>query len=482
VVLMVMTRLLACANTGCGKKTFAERFPGLAGPRARKTGPLAAMLCEVAAGLGGRAGQRLSRALLTVDVSRTVLIRMIMAEPDPPAGLVRVLGVDDFSIRRGHTYATILVDMETGRPVDVLPDREAASLEKWLRDHPGTEIICRDRAGAYAEAARSAAPDAVQVADRWHLWHNLCGHVRDAAARHRDCLDGNCSCGTPVQQAERAEREENRRREEETAAKAAAGPAAVEARIRARHDKVTALRTAGLDMPAAAAKLGIQKRNARQFWDAPTADALLSGLRPAPGLAPWDDFLRAQWAAGTTSTGSLHEAVTTAGFTGARESVRRWAARYRLAAPGGKPPAPPTARQATRLITSHPGRLTSTDTAALAGITERCPALAALKDHVSAFARILTGREGKEALDAWLTAADVSSATQPEVASFATGLRMDYDAVTAGLTLTWNSGLVEGLNTRTKYLKRQMYGRAAFALLRKRILHPRTGKHILHAA
>lgn len=469
VVLLVLTRLLACGNTECPKGTFAERFPLLAGPRARKTLPLARMLGAAAVTLGGRAGARLSRALLAAEVSRHLLIRLVMALPDPPAALVRVLGVDDFSLRRGHTYATVLVDMEAGVPVDVLPDREAATLEKWLREHPGTEVICRDRADAYAEAARSAAPDAVQVADRWHLWHNLCDRARDAVARHRDCLAGHCSCGTPQQQAERAGRERECRAQEKEKAAAALEPAALEAAIRSRHAQVTALREAGLDMPAAAARLSLQKRIVRQYWNTPDADTLLAGLRPAPGLRPWESFIRAQWAGGVTCIASLHRAVTARGFDGHKESVRRYCARFRLAADPAETTAPPFPRQVTRWIASPHDKLDAADAAALDALTGTCPELAALDAHVTAFAEILTARQGKDALDAWLAAAGNDPAF-PELTAFANGIRMDYHAVTAGLTLAWNSGLVEGLNTRTKYLKRQMYGRAGFPLLRKRIL------------
>jgi transposase len=468
VVLRLRTRLLECANPGCPKGTFAEQPEGLAGPRARKTGALREMLQAMAAALAGRAGARLSRAVLAVEVSRHFLVRLIMAAPEPGEVLVRVLGVDDFSLLKGRSYATVLVDMEAGVPVDVLPDREAGTFADWLRAHPEVEIICRDRGGAYAEAARSAAPDAVQAADRWHLWHNLCEHVRDAAARHRDCLAGHCSCGIPEEQAQREERERAGREEAERAKAASAEPAAVETRIRDRHAEVTALRGAGLDLPAAAAELGLQRRIARRYWNAPTADALLAGLRGTPGLDRWKPLLLQEWAAGNTSITALHKSAAAAGFTGSHDCVARFLAPYRLAAPG-KPPAPPASRQVARWITSPPDKLGSDETAALDAITARCPDLAALQAHVTAFAEILTQREGKDALDAWLAAAGTDPA-QPELASFANGIRLDYQAVANGLTLPWNSGLVEGLNTRTKLLKRQMYGRATFLLLRKRIL------------
>lgn len=468
VVLHLRTRLLACQNPACAKRTFAEQLEGLAGPRARRTVPLRRMLDAVAAVLAGRAGARLARAVLAVEVSRHLLVRLVMALPEPAAGLVRVLGVDDFSLRKGASYATILVDMEAGVPVDVLPGREAATLEAWLRDHPGTQVICRDRAGGYAEAACAAAPDAVQVADRWHLWHNLCEHARDAVARHRDCLAGHCSCGNPQERAERQERDERQRREARQEAAAALEPAALEAVIRARHAQVARLRDAGLDLPAAAAKLRLSQQVTGQYWRAGSADALLGRLCPAPGLDPWKPWLRARWADGNTRIRALHAAVTEAGYPGTYETVRRYLTPFRLAAPPA-PPAPPAPRQVTGWITSPPDKLGTGQAQALAALTARCPHLAALRGHVAAFAKILTGREGTDALQAWLaTAAD--DPALPELASFAHGIRLDYDAVASGLTLPWNSGLVEGLNTRTKLIKRQMYGRATFALLRKRIL------------
>jgi transposase len=480
-----------CGNPACPVATFAEQVPGLTSWYQRRTAQLRDLLEKVALALAGRAGSRLAAAAGTA-VSRFTLIRLVRALPDPEAGPVTVLGVDDVAKRKGHSYATVLMDMDRHRLIDMLPDRQAETFADWLRAHPGIEVICRDRGGAYARAAREAAPAAVQVADRFHLWQDL------AEAVERTVLAGLAATDPPPGPDSPADPDSPDPDSPADPGTAAAPdtPAAAEpdgfrdvhghdrrlvARHRDRYAAVQALRAEGCPTREIARRLGLARGTAAKFAGAASIDELLVKATRRPSvLDPFKPYLGQRWNQGITSAAALHEEIRARGWDGGILTVQRYLRQFRTAdgrdrqaraqpqrtAPSA--PAPPKPRQVTRWIMTHPDHLASDDAANLARLLDASPALAAAAAHVRSFADTMTRRQGLLALEDWLTAVEADD--QPALHSFARGIRRDQQAVTAGLALPYSSGALEGKNCKIKYLKRLMYGRANFDLLRKMAL------------
>jgi transposase len=340
------------------------------------------------------------------------------------------------------------------------------------------------RAGAYAEGARDGAPDAIQVADRWHLRHNLAEAAEKTVTRHRGCLKdqpaGDDAAGPDAPGIASLP-------QPQTPGQAEAAQVALDGsldacgrerrpvtRTRERHAAIRERLDAGQSLAAICRALNLDRKTVQRFARAASVDELLAGaMNRESKLDPFKQYICQRWNEGITDAAALHAELRQRGWAGSVKTVRRYVAPFRqLAAAPDPGPAVPKTRQITRWLLTRPGRLRPEEQEQLSQIKERCPHIQALAGHASSFAEMMTGRTGSRDLEPWLTAAEADDG-QPDLRSPAAGIRNDQQAVINGLTLPHSSGKVEGTVNKIKMIKRQMYGRAGFDLLRKRvILHP----------
>jgi len=482
VLIVLQVRRFRCRNPACPAVTFAEQAEGVSARYRRRSVPLLAMLAGFGLELAERAAARLA-GTLGIAVHPATVLRLVAAAPEPEVTAApEVLGVDDFALAKGQVYGTVLVDMRTGDVADLLPDREAATLEAWLTAHPGAGIICRDRAGNYAEGARAGAPDAIQVADRWHLWHNLAEYAQKTVARHRGCLKdqpgGDADGDAAPDSADTLEQEPPRQAGGAQVAPdgfldACGRERRLVIRTRERYAEIRGRLDAGESLSAISRVTGLDRKTVQRFARAGSIDELLGKATSRESkLDEFTPYLHQRWNEGVTDAAALHAELQQRGWAGSEQTVRRYVRPFRqaLTAPGPAPAVPKT-RQITRWLLTRPDHLKAHEQAQLEAIRARCPHIDALAGHVTAFAEMMTARTGSRDLEAWLAAVEADD--QAGLRSFTVGIRNDQQAVINGLTLHWNSGKVEGTVNKIKMIKRQMYGRAGFDLLRKRvILHP----------
>lgn len=287
VIVRLRVRRYFCDRKSCSRKTFVEQVPGLSERHRRSSTGLTGWMRSIAIELGGRPAARLRRRLRLV-AGRTRLLGLLTA-PTIPDRAPRVLGVDEFAFRKGCTYGTVLVDVEAGRVVDVLPDRTSETFAAWLTDHPGAEIICRDRASAYTKAVKEASPHALEVADRWHLLQNLSAAVEKTCHQHRDCL--------------------RKRAEEETVAEVPEPPpmllppaelprTQIIERTRHRYEDIHRLLDKRWTISAIARRLNLDRKTVRRFRDTDLDELLASARerRPNGVLEPFKAYLNARFA------------------------------------------------------------------------------------------------------------------------------------------------------------------------------------------
>ena len=371
-------RRFQCDTPRCPRRIFAERVGAVAPPRLRRTRRLAEVHRCLGLAVGGAPGARLA-ARLAVAVSGDTLLRSVRAMAPPAIAEPRVVGIADWAWRRGHTYGTLVVDLERRRPIALLPDRRAETVTAWLKVHPSVEVVARDRAGAYAEGVRQGAPSARQVADRWHLLRNLGDalirvlerHRRDLAAVHaalEETSEGAITRTRPPSAA-RPRRP------------ALAAPNPTHAARRARFEAVRARHGQDWTQTRIAGAFGLDRKTVRAWLRAGRPP---SWRQPARGslIAPFEGHLRRRWDEGCRNAAQLWRELREQGFEGRPSIVRDRLAGWRAAeetghgaAPCPTPSRPPSVRGTAWRIVADPDSLAEWERRLIGALAERVPGL-----------------------------------------------------------------------------------------------------------
>jgi transposase len=467
VELWVTVGRFRCRNASCPRKIFCERLPRVARPYGRQTDRVSEIVRLIGYVAGGLPGQRIL-ARLSIGTSGDTVLRRIQQESAqaPSARSIRHLGVDDWAWRKGQDYGTILVDLDLHRVVDLLPDRAAESFSEWLQKHPEIVTVARDRCGLYAEGAALGAPQSQQVADRFHLVLNLSSTMeRVLEERSRHLVLPPAEDPAPTSQSGSA-------RSVSTDVSEAAPPTLPQQRRQRRLDRyqqVVTMFHAGHSQRDISRELGMNRKTIQRWLRRDQfPERKPPHLRP-PKVNEFAEYLQKRWNEGCHNASRLYREIREKGYEGKRGMVAGLVADWRKRGKAGRPKAPEriSPKHAAILVTRPADQMKDEQQRLFDRIATQCPEVVDLRQMALAFRAGLTAGESAK-LRQWIEGA--KRCEFGPVVRFAYGLQKDISAVAAAVETSWSTGQVEGQINRLKMIKRQMYGRAGFELLRARVL------------
>lgn len=471
VQLILYVRKFFCETAHCVRKVFSERLLYLVAPWAQMTTRLNEALQTIGLATCGRLGARLA-ARLGIMASWMTIVRRIMALPTPQAEHVECLGLDDFAFRRGRTFGTVVVDLDAHQIIDLLPDRQAKTAAAWMATHPEITHVSRDRGAEYSSAASTGAPQAIQVADRFHVCQNLSDAVQRLLARvfsDMKAASQQAEGEIPTQEKAPVAGQEWR---PDPGKQVARTIATRRAERDARYQQAIHLREQGIAIKEIAYRLGVSERTVRHWFARSVAPDTRPRRKRQSDFDSYAPYVLKRWQDGERNGTRLWQEIAEQGYPGSQRMVYRFLKTLKKTEVKTTADTPQIIRSSSTaavcLFMRHPDNLDESERMDLAVLRQTHPDLESAYCLTQDFLQMLRKREGKR-LDVWL--ADVRESGLPELASFAHGVEQDKAAVQAGLTLPINNGQTEGHVTRIKLMKRMMYGKAGFALLRQRVLH-----------
>lgn len=466
VQLILHVRKFRCDTATCSRKVFAERLGSFIEAWARKTTRFREALEAIGLATCGEGGARLADRL-GIPTSPTTVLRCVMALPLPLVETITHLGIDDFALRRGRTYGTVLVDLRRHKAIDLLPDRKAETAKAWMQAHSEIELVSRDRGGDYATAARQGAPQAIQTADRFHLCKNLTEAVEKALAR----------CRAEMRKDQKAKEKTSTAvsREEPPPPLVTTDGKSYSAHQTERYDRyqqVMALREQGAKVKEIAKRVGLGTRTIQRWLSEGAYVETNYHHRHRSRFDAYEAYARKRWDEGCQNIQQIWREIKAHGYPHSDRALRAHLEAVRGKKPAELPEAGVldhfSAKKAVWLFVRPFEKLKKQEQEELLAMRQASAMAETIYQLVQEFFRLVHSRQGTQ-LDSWLS--KVQASALPELRRFANGLKRDKAAVLAGLTREESNGQVEGQVTRIKLIKRMMFGRAGFALLRQRVLH-----------
>ena len=473
VMLRYQVRRFFCDDLDCPQQIFAERLDPIVRRRGRTTTRLDRKLASIGLECGGEPGRRLSAGLGIRTSGETILRRVRRVALTPEAELTpSVIGIDDFALRKGRRYGTVLVDHESHNVIDLLPERSSESTTRWLAARGPVRVVTRDRSNLYARGISDANPQAIQVADRFHLHANL----REALVRLLDRHQPDVRAAAVTSLAAAVAAPPAAADSDSPALSKSARRAQRRARRQVTRRQVVELNELGLNISAIARELGMDRGRVRRLLQPGPEPAAVPRQRT---IDPYAQPLRQLWDSGVHNNRELYRRISAMGFGGSLHMVHRCVAPWRQAAIRADATAPkPRASDAraarvssTRLswlLLSRKIERNPQEQKLIEALLRDCEPVRLARDLSLRFKEILPQRQAGPLLT-WTDRATQADVPE-EIRSFAQGLLRDWPSVKAAAELPWSNGRVEGHVNRIKLIKRKMYGRASFDLLRIRVM------------
>jgi len=478
VKLVVKVHKFFCKKDTCERNIFSQRLEGIP-PYARRTERQRDKLTSIGMATGGNVGSKVSKEL-GLPVSASTILRLLNIPEQTEVETPRVLGIDDWAIRKGQVYGTIMVDLEKRKPIDLIPSRETDAVAKWLKEHPGIEIVSRDRAAAYAEAINQGAPNAIQSADRWHLIKNMTDALKRLMNKHNQA---SRKVARQIAQTEQAKITEALQSEDSCNDSNKQDSALPVKSIDVKDDPrskyellfrdVKELEKKGISQREISRRLNINRSTVSKYIAYDEYPKKIIPPNRISKASKFSTYLAKRWQEGEQNYHQLWREIKEQGFDGSFVSIYKYMIKNFTKDNDGNtskncvPVKVYSARRLSFLMCKEAEKLKPKEQHYIDLLFEYCPQAKQASELAKRYKDILVNRK-PDLLDQWIE--DAIESGKDGLMTFAKNLIKDYDAIKNACTLEWSNGQVEGQVNRLKTIKRQMYGRGRFELLKKKVL------------